>query len=124
MRPWRIGTSSGTRVAACSWRSAIGSGRSAAGSQSPWLERGTAARAALPAAARSATLRCSTRVGLALGSAVAVLIRPCRASHFAAPLATAQPNLSPVAWEGCQGQVAAHGAQLAVQVGELDVGDE
>ena len=40
MRPYRIGTSSGTRVVA--WRSsnAIGSARSAAGAHSPWLARG------------------------------------------------------------------------------------
>ena len=35
IRPYRIGTSSGTRVRACSSSSAIGSGRSGAGSHRP-----------------------------------------------------------------------------------------
>ncbi len=53
MRPWRMGTRSGTRVASWAVSRVIGSGRSGAGAQSPWPERGTRARAALPAAARS-----------------------------------------------------------------------
>ena len=54
MRPWRRGMSSLTRVAACCSSTWTGSGRSFAGRQSAWLERDTADRAALPAAARSA----------------------------------------------------------------------
>ena len=54
IRPYRIGTSSGTRLLACSSSSAIGSGRFAAGSQPLWLLRGTSLRAALPRALRSA----------------------------------------------------------------------
>jgi hypothetical protein len=56
IRPLRIGTSSGTRVAACASRMATGSGRSAAGCQPACPERGHASRAARPAAARSAGL--------------------------------------------------------------------
>ena len=41
MRPYRIGTSSGTRVLACSSRMATGSGRSGGGSHCAWLRRGT-----------------------------------------------------------------------------------
>ena len=40
-----------------------GSRRSAAGFHSPWVERGTSARAALPVAARSPTVRCTTAFG-------------------------------------------------------------
>jgi hypothetical protein len=54
MRAWRIGTRSGTRVRAWAASRASGSARSAGGTQSPWLRRGAAARAALPRAARSA----------------------------------------------------------------------
>ena len=53
MRPYRIGTSSATRVRACSSSKPTGSGRSTAGSQSPCAERRTVARAAFPRAARS-----------------------------------------------------------------------
>ena len=53
MRPCRIGTSSGMRVAACSSRIAIGSGRVADGCQSAWARRGVAFRTALPRSARS-----------------------------------------------------------------------
>src|ERR1700758_1390877 len=49
-----MGTSSGTRSAACSSSSAIGSGRSAPGSHTAWLERGVSDRHDLPPAARSA----------------------------------------------------------------------
>ena len=48
MRPWRIGTRSGSRVSACSSRMAMGSRRFGAGSHRPWLERGTRLRADLP----------------------------------------------------------------------------
>ena len=51
IRPHRIGTSSGTRVFACSSRRTMGSGRSEGGSNTAWLSRGTRwARAALPRA--------------------------------------------------------------------------
>ena len=40
IRPCRIGTSSGTRVSACCSRSATGSGRSVAGVQPAWMDRG------------------------------------------------------------------------------------
>ena len=61
MRPYRIGTSSGTRVRACSSSNPTGSGRSGAGSQSACVERRTSARAAFPRAARSAGVACSGR---------------------------------------------------------------
>ena len=51
-----MGISSGRRVLACSWSSSIGSGLDGCGSQPPCLERGTAARAALPSSRRSAAL--------------------------------------------------------------------
>jgi len=44
MLPQRIGTSSGTRCAACSSSSAMGSGRPGRGSQAAWLERGVCLR--------------------------------------------------------------------------------
>ena len=53
IRPWRIGTSSGTRVASWLWSVFSGSGRFGTGSHSPWRERGTRRRAARPAASRS-----------------------------------------------------------------------
>ncbi len=53
MRPYRMGTSSGTLVAACSSRRSIGSGRPAAGRQFPWDERGACRRADLPRFTRS-----------------------------------------------------------------------
>src|SRR5439155_2830039 len=76
MRPYRIGTSSGTRVCACSSRSSTGSRRSRGGSHSPWVERDTSPRAVFPRAARSCGVRCCTTFGLALrrrvgGTAVA-----------------------------------------------------
>ena len=61
MRPYRIGTSSGSRVAPCCSSRPTGSGRSAAGSNTRWLVRGAVTRAALPRARRSSTLRCSRR---------------------------------------------------------------
>ena len=51
MRPYRIGTSSGTRVFACSSSSSSGERRSGGGSQAACEERGTSARAAFPRAA-------------------------------------------------------------------------
>src|SRR4029450_1748764 len=65
-----MGTSSGTRVAACSSSSPTGSGRFTAGSQRPWLDRGTSLRAAFPRATRSpgvrwVTLRATPAPGLA-----------------------------------------------------------
>ena len=54
MRPYRIGTRSGTRVLACSSRMATGSGRSAGGAHWAWLDRGTVTA---PLAARPATHR-------------------------------------------------------------------
>jgi hypothetical protein len=56
MRPWRTGTRSGMRVAACSSRSATGSGRSDAGDQRPWLDRGASVRACFPRAIRSSSV--------------------------------------------------------------------
>ena len=56
MRPWRMGTSSGTRLSACSSSSATGSGRSAAGPQFAWLFLGASRRAAFPCAAHSSWL--------------------------------------------------------------------
>ena len=48
MRPYRIGTRSGTRVLACSSRMATGSGRSCGGAHCAWLERGTSLRRSRP----------------------------------------------------------------------------
>src|ERR1022692_895282 len=53
-----MGTSSGTRLSACSSSSAIGSGRSGAGSHRPWLDLGACLRASRPLARRSSTVRC------------------------------------------------------------------
>lgn len=57
IRPYLIGTSSGTRVRACASSSWIGSERSAGGSNTAWFARGTVARASLPRSTRSATVR-------------------------------------------------------------------
>src|SRR4029453_16861258 len=58
MRPCRTGTRSGSRVASCCWSSATGSGRSAAGAQPLWLDRGVRSRASSPSTSRWATLGC------------------------------------------------------------------
>ena len=55
MRPWRSGTSHGMRAAFWSTTSWTGSDRVVAGDQSPWADRGTAARAARPRSTRSST---------------------------------------------------------------------
>src|ERR1700676_1047530 len=55
-----MGTSYGTRDAACLSRSATGSGRPFGSSQAPWEDRGTADRADLPRATLSPTSRWST----------------------------------------------------------------
>ena len=60
IRPYRIGTSSGTRVAACSSSRPTVSGRFFDGSHSPCERRVTSARAAFPRAARSAGVKCGT----------------------------------------------------------------
>ncbi len=54
IRPYRTGTSSGTLDSACRSSNARGSGRFAGGSNTAWLSRGAAARAALPRVTRSA----------------------------------------------------------------------
>src|SRR5215469_13788396 len=61
MRPYRIGISCGTRVAACSSSRATGSGRSARGVHRPWADRGASTRAARPRATRSSAVRCARR---------------------------------------------------------------
>ena len=93
IRPYRIGTSSGTREEACSSSNSTGSGRCSAGSHSPWLLRGTSARAAFPRATRSAVVKCATFAALSerwsVVSAVSLLLIPylpvssayARASH-------------------------------------------
>ena len=60
IRPYRIGTNSGTRVFA--WRSSnsTGSARVDSGSNTACPARGTSFRAALPRAMRSATDGCGT----------------------------------------------------------------
>src|SRR4029077_7449285 len=63
MRPWRIGTSSGTRVLSWSLRISTGPVRSPAGSQPASADRGVLLRDFLPAASLSATVR-----GSAMGS--------------------------------------------------------
>ena len=61
MRPWRIGTRSGSRLVACSAMMSTGLRRPGGGSQTAWSERGTARRAAFPLAAASSALTWSTR---------------------------------------------------------------
>jgi len=72
IRPYRIGTSSGTRAAAWLSRRVIGSGRWAAGVNSAWLDRGTSARAVFPRAALSSRVGCGF-------SPVRRVLRPRRA---------------------------------------------
>ena len=80
-----MGTSSGTRVTSWAVSSASGSGRFGCGDHSPWLVRGTSARAAFPDAARSATLGCSIRAsGAALFDVVV-------ATAFSSPRARRPP---------------------------------
>ena len=62
IRPYRIGTSSGSRDTACSSSRPIGSRRSG-NSIAAWLERGTSALAAFPRADRSASVKCDTAFG-------------------------------------------------------------
>ena len=64
MRPWRIGTSSGTRVCGLLREHGDRVGRRADGSHSAWEERGTSARAAFPRAARSRGRRMLDALGL------------------------------------------------------------
>src|SRR5262245_53990866 len=59
MRPWRIGTRSGSRLSSCSVRILTGSGRSGPGSQRAWIERGARRRASLPVASCSLGLSVS-----------------------------------------------------------------
>src|SRR5262245_61253274 len=66
-----MGTSSATLVRACSSRSAMGSGRSAGAVQAAWLSRGVLARAALPMATRSSTVKCLTMAGFTSVGALA-----------------------------------------------------
>src|SRR3954468_20044694 len=61
MRPYRIGTNSGTRDRACCSSTSTGSRRPGAGTHPACDERGTSARAAFPRAARSVLVRCATR---------------------------------------------------------------
>ena len=61
MRPWRIGTSSGSRLVACSAMMSTGLLRPAGGAQAAWSERGTARRAAFPLPVASSALTWSTR---------------------------------------------------------------
>ena len=61
MRPWRIGTRSGSRLVACSAMMSTGLSRPGGGSQTACTERGSARRAALPFAAASSALTWSTR---------------------------------------------------------------
>ncbi len=72
MRPYRMGTSSCTRVTAWLSRRVTGSGRDESASQAPCVERGTSARAALPRAARSSAVRCSSGGASTSGPAVDV----------------------------------------------------
>ena len=48
IRPWRMGTRSGSRLVACSAMMSTGLLRPAGGAQAAWSERGTARRAVLP----------------------------------------------------------------------------
>ena len=84
IRPYRMGKSSGTRVAACCSSSSIGSGRPGAGAQSACDARGTSARAALPRSARSAADRCTTR--------------PTDAARFAAELTCGSGRIGVASW--------------------------
>ena len=63
-----MGTSSGTRVVACSSRSETGSGRSGGGANAEWLSRGTLARASFPFALLSASLRWGSAWGIGLSA--------------------------------------------------------
>ncbi len=60
MRPYRMGTSSGTRVPACSSSRVTGSTRYGEGLHSAWLSSGAWVRTALPMDTRSSTVKCST----------------------------------------------------------------
>src|SRR5438876_9337833 len=80
-----MGTSSGTRERAWRSSSSIGSGRSGAGSNLAWLDRGTCLRAAFPRAARAAFDGCSRGAETLLWTAVAT-----RRGYPAAP-ARARP---------------------------------
>src|SRR5208283_5506154 len=63
IRPWRTGTSSGTRDSAWRTSSPIGS-LDAAGEKSPWDASGASSRAALPAATLCSRAGCAPRSGV------------------------------------------------------------
>ena len=110
MRPWRMGTSSGTRVTACRSRMPTGS-RPGAGLHSAWPERGDSARAARLSPARLAPI-VVLLVGYAApaqpaggargrsapsGSSSTAPARKHAAPSAVKPLATAKSSSSPVA---------------------------
>src|ERR1700756_2055936 len=80
MRPYRIGTSCGTRDAACSSSRAIGSGRSGLGVHRLWADRGASTRAARPRAARWSAVRCARRHADANGGVLAPVVSPTAGS--------------------------------------------
>src|SRR4051812_2168893 len=103
MRPCRIGTSSGTRDCACASRSATGS-RASSSPGSPCEDRGTAARAARPSAARSAGVTRTVAAGARAGavsagralSCPAVVVTVRRLSRPGGRVGFARSSSSPV----------------------------
>ena len=82
IRPYRSGTSSGTRSTPCSSSRLTGSVRSGAGCHSPCTPRGTSSRAARPTAARSARVDVSCFPAARLpGSNLPSSMSPCRSVH-------------------------------------------
>ena len=85
MRACRIGTSSGTRVVACSSISATGSARPAGGVQPSCKDRGVRRRASLPYSRRA-----SKSVGG--GGASSSLVLPTRLHRLGAHVLTSAPS--------------------------------
>jgi hypothetical protein len=79
MRPYRIGTRSGTRVLACSSRMATGSGRSSGGAHCAWIERGTSPRFSRPLERHSSGV--STSCGGARTPGETLLMPPPTPDH-------------------------------------------
>src|SRR3954447_4684525 len=127
IRPYRSGTSDGSRVCACSSSSSTGSLRPTDGSNAACDERGTSVRSALPRAARSITVGCGTArtapAGswpLRVGLCVAVPGSRCAVTASVGAELMASPSNGRASGPSAAGSLAGHhrdGLALEVDVG-------
>src|SRR6266516_1732486 len=87
-------TSCACRETFCSSSRLMGSGRSATGDHSAWLERGTSLRRALPVARRSATLRTNSFPGKGVYDALIFAPLALPLAVYARLLETARSKLA------------------------------